>query len=369
MPPLPSLSRLVASPALFVLSSILIVGTFGTIANYSDGEREAERSWPIVCSSQKHPYHHRHLRHYKPRRLGQWQEHQESGDLERMIMVTRAVEEEEQETDDDPLASSGINEPDSPSILQRFKRSKHRKSWLGRGNNKVGMLLWASSSEERDNFLPGNLTGSEGNLKDVGSSSDQDKRLVINESISDLENGGVTSTNNSEELMTRIGDPQPIITFTTVFLVLMFSMLLILTIIGNALVCLSLLFVKKLRKPQNYLIASLAVSDLFVALFVMPFAIVLEVYEGQWPFNKEFCDFWVSGKHIRQLYLCLYAFKHFQDGEATLSIKYSLRYMAIETANKKWIKRLLRMDMGWCASRAWRSLLTIPLLGTHQNIP
>lgn len=84
--------------------------------------------------------------------------------------------------------------------------------------------------------------------------------------------------------------------WSTVCLVIVLSSLIVVTIVGNLLVCLSVVLVRKLRKPQNYLLVSLALSDLFVAMFVMPFAIVFELHGGRWPLNYGLCDLWVSGK-------------------------------------------------------------------------
>lgn len=79
---------------------------------------------------------------------------------------------------------------------------------------------------------------------------------------------------------------------------LILTLLVLVTIIGNVLVCLSVILVRKLRKPQNYLLVSLAVSDLFVALIVMPFAMVFELNEATWPLSDGLCDLWVSGEFI-----------------------------------------------------------------------
>ncbi len=51
--------------------------------------------------------------------------------------------------------------------------------------------------------------------------------------------------------------------------------------------------VRKLRRPCNYLLVSLAVSDLCVAVLVMPPALLYEVLE-EWRFGPLFCDIWVS---------------------------------------------------------------------------
>lgn len=65
------------------------------------------------------------------------------------------------------------------------------------------------------------------------------------------------------------------------------------TIIGNVLVCVAVCLVRKLRRPCNYLLVSLAVSDLCVAILVMPTALIYEVLE-KWTFGEIFCDVWVS---------------------------------------------------------------------------
>ncbi|ETN60373.1 5-hydroxytryptamine receptor 1 [Anopheles darlingi] len=65
------------------------------------------------------------------------------------------------------------------------------------------------------------------------------------------------------------------------------------TVIGNILVCVAVCLVRKLRRPCNYLLVSLAVSDLCVALLVMPPALLYEVLE-EWRFGEVFCDIWVS---------------------------------------------------------------------------
>lgn len=65
------------------------------------------------------------------------------------------------------------------------------------------------------------------------------------------------------------------------------------TIVGNILVCVAVCLVRKLRRPCNYLLVSLAVSDLCVAILVMPMAMLYEIL-GNWPFGPVFCDLWVS---------------------------------------------------------------------------
>ncbi|XP_020718191.1 5-hydroxytryptamine receptor 1 [Ceratitis capitata] len=65
------------------------------------------------------------------------------------------------------------------------------------------------------------------------------------------------------------------------------------TVVGNVLVCIAVCMVRKLRRPCNYLLVSLALSDLCVALLVMPMAMLYEVLD-KWNFGPILCDIWVS---------------------------------------------------------------------------
>lgn len=79
----------------------------------------------------------------------------------------------------------------------------------------------------------------------------------------------------------------------TILLVIVFLIIIGGTIIGNILICIAVRLVRKLRRPSNYLIVSLAVSDLCVAFLVMPVAAVYDIM-GTWPFGPVICDFWAS---------------------------------------------------------------------------
>ncbi|XP_036101762.1 D(1B) dopamine receptor [Molossus molossus] len=70
-------------------------------------------------------------------------------------------------------------------------------------------------------------------------------------------------------------------------------LLIVWTLLGNVLVCAAIVRSRHLRaKMTNIFIVSLAVSDLLVALLVMPWKAVAEV-AGYWPFGA-FCDVWVA---------------------------------------------------------------------------
>ncbi|XP_008290599.1 LOW QUALITY PROTEIN: D(5)-like dopamine receptor [Stegastes partitus] len=69
--------------------------------------------------------------------------------------------------------------------------------------------------------------------------------------------------------------------------------LIVSTLLGNTLVCAAVIKFRHLRsKVTNSFVISLAVSDLFVAVLVMPWRAVSEV-AGMWLFGR-FCDTWVA---------------------------------------------------------------------------
>ncbi|XP_061690978.1 D(1) dopamine receptor-like [Syngnathoides biaculeatus] len=71
------------------------------------------------------------------------------------------------------------------------------------------------------------------------------------------------------------------------------SLLILTTLLGNTLVCAAVTKFRHLRtKVTNFFVISLAVSDLLVAILVMPWKAVSEI-AGFWPFGS-FCDTWVA---------------------------------------------------------------------------
>lgn len=69
--------------------------------------------------------------------------------------------------------------------------------------------------------------------------------------------------------------------------------LIVSTLLGNTLVCLAVIKFRHLRsKVTNFFVISLAVSDLFVAVLVMPWKAMSEV-AGCWLFG-DFCETWIA---------------------------------------------------------------------------
>ncbi|KAL3114975.1 hypothetical protein niasHT_011411 [Heterodera trifolii] len=66
------------------------------------------------------------------------------------------------------------------------------------------------------------------------------------------------------------------------------------TILGNGLVIVSVLRFKALHSAINFLILGLAIADLGVALFVMPYAVYVYVQGGRWLLGPLMCNLYLS---------------------------------------------------------------------------
>ncbi len=106
--------------------------------------------------------------------------------------------------------------------------------------------------------------------------------------------------------------PMPLVKALPVAFVL--SSIVVLCICGNILVILSVFTFRPLRTVQNFFIVSLAFSDMFVAIMVMPFHIVTHLLK-RWVFGKIFCQIFVMSDVLlctsSILNLCAIAVKKF----------------------------------------------------------
>lgn len=68
-----------------------------------------------------------------------------------------------------------------------------------------------------------------------------------------------------------------------------FTIIFMIAVTGNTLVCLVIFQTPRMRTTRNYLLVNLAVSDLMVALFCIPFDVVLKVTQPVWPLGSAMC--------------------------------------------------------------------------------
>lgn len=67
----------------------------------------------------------------------------------------------------------------------------------------------------------------------------------------------------------------------------------IVTVLGNSAICCAILWNRMLHRYTNYLVVSLAVSDLMVAVFSLPFRIHQTLHNTAWCLGTNTCIFWI----------------------------------------------------------------------------
>ncbi|XP_056346099.1 D(3) dopamine receptor [Oenanthe melanoleuca] len=87
---------------------------------------------------------------------------------------------------------------------------------------------------------------------------------------------------------------EPELPHSHTYYALCYCILILAIIFGNVLVCLAVLRERTLQTTTNYLVVSLAVADLLVAILVMPWMVYLEVTGGVWTFSRVCCDIFVT---------------------------------------------------------------------------
>jgi hypothetical protein len=103
---------------------------------------------------------------------------------------------------------------------------------------------------------------------------------------------------------------------------LVFGVISLCTIIGNALVIAAIVTEKKLRIASNYLILSLAITDLLVGCWIMPIVAVYDIFVT-WKFGEILCKIW----HTSVVLCCVASIWHL------LAIAIS-RYLGLTKANQ-----------------------------------
>lgn len=103
----------------------------------------------------------------------------------------------------------------------------------------------------------------------------------------------VSNITNSTECPYPVQPLSPYEEWQQILIAVILAVVVVCTIIGNSLVCISVALIKRLQSPSNLLIVSLAVADLFVGVLVMPFAVIQEI-KGAWILGPIVCDMWTT---------------------------------------------------------------------------
>ncbi|XP_032585863.1 5-hydroxytryptamine receptor 2B isoform X1 [Drosophila mojavensis] len=154
-------------------------------------------------------------------------------------------------------------------------------------NINIGNNSSSNSSSAASNYNSGNYNGS---------------ILLINGSSGYNSSNSSTTTHTGSNL-TQLEEEQRVaneraaaefwLLVKMIAMTVVLGLMILVTIIGNVFVIAAIILERNLQNVANYLVASLAVADLFVACLVMPLGAVYEISNG-WILGPELCDIWTS---------------------------------------------------------------------------
>lgn len=135
----------------------------------------------------------------------------------------------------------------------------------------------------------------------------------------------------------------------TAFLIL----IMIVTFLGNFMVCLTVYLHRRLRSVTNYFIVSLAVSDLLVSLLSLPFRINQTLDNGTWCLGYNLCATWIIVDLICSCAsICNLAAI---SVDRYIAIVHPFRYHSLMTTTVGWIV----IGIVWTYSVAWAGLSSL----------
>ena len=89
--------------------------------------------------------------------------------------------------------------------------------------------------------------------------------------------------------MTSNGDPGELPAWSQALIIFMYSMVTVLAVGGNAIVCYIVLAYQRMRTVTNYFIVNLACGDILMAVLCIPFTFIANVIKDYWPFGAVMC--------------------------------------------------------------------------------
>ncbi|XP_033972777.1 alpha-2Db adrenergic receptor-like [Trematomus bernacchii] len=106
-------------------------------------------------------------------------------------------------------------------------------------------------------------------------------------------NSSLEDVNQTSSSLDRSPPLPPHSQMASVFIVLVVTVIILGTVVGNMLVVVAVFTSRALRPPQNLFLVSLASADILVATLVIPFSLANEVM-GYWYFGSIWCSFYLA---------------------------------------------------------------------------
>lgn len=77
--------------------------------------------------------------------------------------------------------------------------------------------------------------------------------------------------------------------YQQVIIITMYSIIILLSVCGNSIVCYIVFSSKRMRTVMNFFIVSLALSDILMAVICIPFTFIANLVINSWPFGYMLC--------------------------------------------------------------------------------
>lgn len=175
---------------------------------------------------------------------------------------------------------------------------------------------------------------------------------ILNSSLSNV----MLSTHNAERCTTL----QP--TSKNLIFAIVLTLICIVTFLGNACVILTVTFHRSLHSVNYVLLVSLALSDLFVSMFSMPWRIHQLIHNGFWCLDLPTCAFWIW----TDSFACCASITNLAavGVERFIAIKAPLRYNSLMT-QKTGLKMVVFV---WSYALVWASLGNLNWSKPGENV-
>ena len=141
----------------------------------------------------------------------------------------------------------------------------------------------------------------------------------------------------------------------TIVVGIILALVVIVCILGNLLVCVTIMSNRKLQSPTNYFILCLSVSDLSLGLVVLPFSTILTVL-SKWPLGPVFCNIYISS----DVMLCTVSI-------LTLFVISLDRYYAV-TYPMRYLQHITTRRVFWVCVSIWTFSFVMAFLPIHLGL-
>ncbi|KAH8383810.1 hypothetical protein KR009_010613 [Drosophila setifemur] len=208
---------------------------------------------------------------------------------------------------------------------------------------------WSSAEQ----LLLWEATGGEEHSRSIGNGSHRHNQLPL------PEGGRWNISNSTTGWSAQPTDDEPF--DANNYWALLALVLVLGTAAGNILVCLAIAWERRLQNVTNYFLMSLAITDLMVAVLVMPLGI-LTLVKGYFPLGSEHCLTWIC----LDVLFCTASIMHL----CTISVdRYlSLRYPMRFGRNKTRRRVTLKIVFVWLLSIAMSLPLSLMYSKNHASV-